>query len=127
MAIFLTKRKFLAIFLKKMSSLWQFFDSQMVIFQRVRYIYTLFLYCIAIILNGFVAQRIAFVAKISLIIKILNISFISCNLLFIYLQPVDLSAPSPPNFDPPTTEDYTAEAYEDPWELKNLGKKIRLV
>ena len=34
------KRKFLAIFLEKMSSFWQFFDSQMAIFRRVRLCYT---------------------------------------------------------------------------------------
>ena len=31
------KWKFLAIFFEKMSSFWQFFDSQMAIFRRVRY------------------------------------------------------------------------------------------
>ena len=34
---FWKKWKFLAIFLEKMSSFWQFFDSQMAIFRRVRY------------------------------------------------------------------------------------------
>ena len=38
MAIFLKKMKILGnFFLEKMSSFWQFFDSQMAIFRRVRY------------------------------------------------------------------------------------------
>ena len=36
---FWKKLKFLAIFCEKMSSFWQFFDSQMAIFRRVRYKY----------------------------------------------------------------------------------------
>ena len=37
MAISLKKKKIFAIFLKKMSSFWQFFDIQMAIFRRVRF------------------------------------------------------------------------------------------